>query len=80
MIGLSSFQFKDGDLSVGARPNSLGRFGNYGGQYVPETLIPALVELEKAADSAWRDSSFVNKLNGLLRSYVAPVSLISTPI
>ncbi len=70
MIGLSSFQFKDGDLSVGARPNSLGRFGNYGGQYVPETLIPALVELEKAADSAWRDSSFVDKLNGLLRSYV----------
>ena len=41
-------QPKDIDLSITSRPTALGRFGKYGGQYVPETLIPALIELEKA--------------------------------
>ncbi|MGB6299312.1 MAG: tryptophan synthase subunit beta, partial [Rivularia sp. (in: cyanobacteria)] len=31
-----------------ARPDSLGRFGKFGGKYVPETLMPALLELETA--------------------------------
>ncbi|MGH7902799.1 MAG: tryptophan synthase subunit beta [Candidatus Dormibacteraceae bacterium] len=35
-----------------------GRFGAYGGRYVPETLIPALDELERAWRDAWNDSSF----------------------
>ena len=47
MTGTLPTQFKDSDLSPLTRPNALGRFGKYGGQYVPETLIPALIELEQ---------------------------------
>jgi tryptophan synthase beta chain len=46
------------------------RFGPYGGQYVPETLMPALVELEREWDSARADPSFGRQLEGLLRDYV----------
>ncbi len=69
-------QFKDSDLSAESRPNPVGRFGKYGGQYVPETLIPALLELEKAAKDAWQDSKFTSELNHLLKSYVGR----STPL
>ena len=57
-------------LSATSRPNSRGRFGRFGGQYVPETLIPALQELEQAAAQAWRDPAFTDELNHLLRTYV----------
>ena len=57
-------------LSPTTRPNSRGRFGRFGGQYVPETLIPALQELEQAAAQAWRDPAFTEELNHLLRTYV----------
>ena len=63
-------QPKDHDLFITARPSSIGRFGRYGGQYVPETLIPALTELEKAAKSAWQDKSFTQELTHLLKTYV----------
>ncbi|WP_320663402.1 tryptophan synthase subunit beta [Prochlorococcus sp. MIT 1223] len=63
-------QPKDEDLAISSRPSKLGRFGKYGGQYVPETLMPALAELEKAADIAWKDSHFQKELNHLLRTYV----------
>ncbi len=63
-------QLKDIDLSVKSRPSKFGRYGQYGGQYVPETLIPALSELEIAAKQAWEDKSFTNELNDLLHSYV----------
>jgi tryptophan synthase beta chain len=46
------------------------RFGPYGGQYVPETLMPALAELEAAWVSAWADPGFRAELDGLLRDYV----------
>ncbi len=57
-------------LLPATRPNSKGRFGPFGGQYVPETLIPALQELEQAAAQAWQDPSFTEELNHLLRTYV----------
>jgi tryptophan synthase beta chain len=57
-------------LEVTARPNSLGRFGRFGGQYVPETLMPALAELEAAAAEAWADPAFTGRLDHLLRTYV----------
>jgi tryptophan synthase beta chain len=60
----------DADLAVSARPTDRGRFGRYGGQYVPETLMPALAELEAAAAEAWNDPAFTNELNRLLRDYV----------
>lgn len=57
-------------LSSPKRPNRQGRFGRFGGQYVPETLIPALQELEQAAAQAWRDPAFTEELNHLLHTYV----------
>jgi tryptophan synthase beta chain len=46
------------------------RFGPYGGQYVPETLVPALVELEAAWVAARDDVSYRTELNALLSDYV----------
>jgi tryptophan synthase beta chain len=46
------------------------RFGTYGGRYVPETLIPALDELEHAWLEARADPEFTDRLEGLLRDYV----------
>jgi tryptophan synthase beta chain len=46
------------------------RFGPYGGQYVPETLMPALAELEAAWIDAWGDPAFRAELDGLARDYV----------
>ena len=46
------------------------RFGAFGGRYVPETLIPALDELELAFDGAMRDPAFVAGLDALLKDYV----------
>ena len=58
------------DLAVTSRPASSGRFGRFGGQYVPETLMPALAELEVAAAEAWKDPAFTSELNRLLKTYV----------
>ena len=63
-------QPKNADLATSSRPSTHGRFGKYGGQYVPETLMPALAELEQAASKAWQDSAFTNELNHLLATYV----------
>ena len=68
MTGTLDTQFKDSDLFPTTRPNAFGRFGKYGGQYVPETLIPALIELEEAAKDAWNDSVFTSELNHLLKT------------
>jgi tryptophan synthase beta chain len=46
------------------------RFGPYGGQYVPETLMPALSELEDAWVQARADTAFRSELDALLRDYV----------
>ena len=47
-----------------------GYFGEYGGQFVPETLMPALEELEKAFLIAKRDKSFMIEFESLLKDYV----------
>ena len=54
-----------------------GRFGAFGGQYVPETLIPALDELTAAYESAMRDDAFTSVLDGLLSTYVGRPSPLS---
>src|SRR5271156_2334443 len=46
-----------------------GRFGIYGGRYVPETLMAALEELEREYDKATRDRGFQRRLDELLRTY-----------
>jgi tryptophan synthase beta chain len=53
------------------------RFGAFGGRYVPETLIPALDDLEAALAEAMRDSDFVAELDNLLATYVGRPSPLS---
>ncbi|GMT97463.1 tryptophan synthase subunit beta [Corallococcus caeni] len=49
---------------------AVGRFGRYGGRYVPETLVPALLELEEAYAKAQKDASFGEEVTRVLREYV----------
>ena len=51
-------------------PDNFGRFGQYGGKYVPETLMPALTELENAYQKYKDDRDFQQELNSLLKDYV----------
>jgi tryptophan synthase beta chain len=53
------------------------RFGAFGGRYVPETLIPALDELEAAYDAASRDAGFTREIDDLLANYVGRPSALS---
>ncbi len=46
------------------------KFGPYGGQFVPETLMPALIELEKAFVAARQDAGFIREFDKLMASYV----------
>ena len=52
------------------RPDNLGRFGKFGGKYVPETLMPALSELETAFYQYRNDPIFQYELQNLMRDYV----------
>ncbi|HJU05854.1 MAG TPA: tryptophan synthase subunit beta, partial [Nitrospiraceae bacterium] len=51
-------------------PNKQGRFGKFGGRYVPETLMPALLELEEAYAQARKDTAFKADLAHYLKNYV----------
>lgn len=53
-----------------AFPDAQGRFGDYGGRYVAETLMPLVLELEKAYAAADADPAFHGELNGFLKHYV----------
>jgi tryptophan synthase beta chain len=56
-------------MSVMAEPTAEGRFGEFGGRFVPETLVPACEELEQAFRAAWADAGFRRELDDLLRDY-----------
>ena len=51
-------------------PDELGRYGDYGGRFVPETLMPAIHELEIAYKESITDEDFQSKLSSLLNSFV----------
>jgi tryptophan synthase beta chain len=53
-----------------------GRFGNYGGQYIPETLMNAVQELEEAYEFYKKDPDFKNELANLLKNYAGRPSLL----
>jgi len=57
------------DLPPGFDPVT-GRFGEFGGRFVAETLVPALDELTTAFFDAWNDPAFRERLDALLRDYV----------
>ena len=54
---------------AGPEPVGLGRFGEFGGRFVPETLVPALIDLERYFREAWSDDAFRAELAELLTSY-----------
>jgi tryptophan synthase beta chain len=56
--------------SPGRQTEARGWFGEYGGRYVPETVVPALVELEAGFRASSLDAVFQRELGELLRSYV----------
>lgn len=59
------------------KPGADGRFGEFGGRFVPETLVPACQELEVAFDEAWNDPAFRTELNDLLRDYAGRPSILT---
>jgi tryptophan synthase beta chain len=58
-------------------PDTTGKFGPYGGQFVPETLMPALEQLLAIYTEAQADPAFIAEFEGLLRTYVGRPSPIS---
>jgi tryptophan synthase beta chain len=52
-----------------AEPQANGRFGDFGGQYVPESLMPACIEVEAAFRAAWSDPEFLKRYHDLLEGY-----------
>ena len=57
-------------MSLPTLPDSRGRFGDYGGRFAPETLMPALIELEAEFAAAWADGGFVAEYRRLLANFV----------
>ena len=58
------------------QPDARGRFGIYGGRYVPETLIPALDELNQAYREAVQDEAFMAEFHHRLKTFVGRPSLL----
>jgi tryptophan synthase beta chain len=58
-------------------PGVDGRFGEFGGRFVPETLVPACEELDRAFRDAWADPAFRTELNTLLREYAGRPSMLT---
>lgn len=60
--------------ALSAWPDSRGKFGDYGGRFVAETLMPNILELEKAYEDARRDVNFLEEMDEFLRDYVGKPS------
>jgi len=63
--------------SLNAPPDKSGRFGEFGGRFVPETLVPACLELEEAFNEAWADPEFRAELDGTLKTYAGRPSIMT---
>jgi tryptophan synthase beta chain len=63
--------------AVMGEPTGLGRFGEFGGRFVPETLVPACEELEAAFRAAWVDDRFRSELDAILRDYAGRPSILT---
>jgi tryptophan synthase beta chain len=64
-------------VSLMSEPTISGRFGEFGGRFVPETLVPACEELEVAFRDAWADPLFRGELDALLRDYAGRPSILT---
>jgi tryptophan synthase beta chain len=67
------------DLQTGLmrEPSATGRFGEFGGRFVPETLVPACQQLEAAFREAWADAAFRTELHDVLRDYAGRPSILT---
>ena len=63
-------------FQINQLPDEKGRYGDYGGQFVPETLMAALTELTEAFESIINDQKFHKEFNSLLHDYVGRPSPI----
>jgi tryptophan synthase beta chain len=57
-------------------PDEKGHYGEFGGRYVPETLMPAILELEHAYERWSRDEDFLAELDGLYRGYAGRPTML----
>ncbi len=64
-------------VAVMGEPDASGRFGRFGGRFIPETLVAACGELDTAFRGAWADAGFRAELDGLLRDYVGRPSPVT---
>jgi tryptophan synthase beta chain len=64
-------------MTLMAEPSASGRFGEFGGRFVPETLVPACQELEQAFREAWADESFRAEYTSVLRDYAGRPSIVT---
>ncbi|MFM8553855.1 MAG: tryptophan synthase subunit beta [Acidimicrobiales bacterium] len=64
-------------MSLLVTPGPDGRFGEFGGRFVPETLVPACQELEAAFEDAWADPVFRAELDTVLREYAGRPSILT---
>jgi tryptophan synthase beta chain len=60
-----------------SEPSESGRFGEFGGRFVPETLVPACQELEASFREAWADPIFRAELDQVLKEYAGRPSMIT---
>ncbi|CAB4709528.1 unannotated protein [freshwater metagenome] len=65
------------DQSIMSEPSESGRFGEFGGRFVPETLVPACQELEASFREAWADPLFRAELDQALKEYAGRPSMIT---
>ena len=66
-----------GEPGLMGDPGAAGRFGPFGGRFVPEALVPACTELEQEFRAAWADPGFRAELAGMLREYAGRPTPVS---
>jgi tryptophan synthase beta chain len=64
-------------VSVMGEPDATGRFGEFGGRFVPETLVPACEQLEAAFREAWADPGYRADLDRILRDFAGRPSMLT---
>jgi len=69
MTDSPSSTIKNDDTSAGPQPDAHGHFGPFGGRYIAETLMPAILELDEAYARISPDMGFQNELTVLLNTY-----------
>ena len=67
----------DSPTTLTSPPDATGRFGEFGGRFVPETLVPACQELEAAFDDAWADPAFRAELTRVHTQYSGRPSIMT---